>query len=78
MTFYDGDLFPDWRGDLLIGGLQAGALVRLELDGDRVTGEARHLQGIGRVREVEVARDGAIMLLTDEDDGKLIRVAPAQ
>ncbi|MGN7868125.1 PQQ-dependent sugar dehydrogenase [Paracoccus sp. 22332] len=78
MTFYDGDLFPDWRGDLLIGGLQAGALVRLELDGDRVTGEARHLQGIGRVREVEVARDGAIMLLTDEDDGKLIRVTPAQ
>ncbi|WEF24987.1 PQQ-dependent sugar dehydrogenase [Paracoccus sp. S3-43] len=77
MTFYDGDLFPDWRGDLLIGGLRAGALVRLELDGNRVTGEARHLQGIGRVREVEVARDGAIMLLTDEDNGKLIRVTPA-
>ena len=44
-----------------IGGLQAGALVRLELDGERVTGEARHLQGIGRVREVEVARDGSIL-----------------
>lgn len=77
MTFYDGALFPDWQGDILIGGLQAGALVRLELDGERVTGEARHLQGIGRVREVEVARDGSIMLLTDEDNGRLIRVTPA-
>lgn len=78
MTFYDGDMFPDWQDDLLIGGLKAEALVRLDMDGDRVTGEARHLQGIGRVREVEVARDGAIMLLTDEDNGQLIRVTPAQ
>ncbi len=78
MAFYNGAMFPDWQGDLLIGGLQAGALVRLNLEGDRVTGEARHLQGIGRVREVEVARDGAIMLLTDEDNGKLIRVTPAE
>lgn len=78
MTFYEGAMFPDWQGDMLIGGLQAGALVRLELDGDRVTGEARHLQGVGRVREVEVASDGAIMLLTDEDNGRLIRVTPAQ
>ncbi|WP_103173103.1 PQQ-dependent sugar dehydrogenase [Paracoccus sp. SY] len=78
MTFYDGEMFPDWQGDLLIGGMKSNDLVRLELDGDRVTGEARHLQGIGRVREVEVARDGALMLLTDEDNGRLIRVTPAQ
>lgn len=77
MTFYDGEMFPDWQGDLLIGGLRSNDLVRLELEGDRVTGEARHLQGIGRVREVEVASDGAIMLLTDEDNGRLIRVTPA-
>src|SRR5690606_28209485 len=38
MTFYDGQMFSDWQGDLLIGGM-AGALVRLELDGTRVTGE---------------------------------------
>ena len=78
MTFYDGAMFPDWQGDLLIGGLKSNDLVRLEMDGDRVTGEARHLQGIGRVREVEVARDGALMLLTDEDNGRLIRVTPAR
>lgn len=78
MVFYDGAMFPDWQGDLLIGGLQAGAVVRLELSGERVTGEARHLQGIGRVRDVEVASDGAIMLLTDEDNGALIRVTPQE
>lgn len=78
MTFYDGPMFADWQGDLLIGGLGAGALVRLELADNRVTGEARHLQGIGRVRDVEIAQDGAIMLLTDEANGALIRVTPGQ
>ena len=57
-------MFPDWNGDLLIGGLQSGSLVRLELSGNRVTGEARHVEGIGRVRDVAVAQDGAIMVLT--------------
>lgn len=76
MTFYDGAMFPDWQGDLLIGGLQSGSLVRLEMSGDRVTGEARHVQGIGRVRDVAVAQDGAIMVLTDAEDGQLIRLTP--
>lgn len=78
MSFYDGAMFPDWQGDLLIGGLQAGALVRLELDGGRVTGEARHLQGIGRVRDVEIAADGSVMLLTDQGSGAMVRVTPGQ
>lgn len=76
MTFYDGDMFPDWQGDLLIGGLQAGALVRLDMADGRVTGEARHVQGVGRVRDVAVASDGSVMILTDEDDGQLIRLTP--
>ena len=78
MAFYDGALFPGWQGDLLIGGLAGQALVRLTLDGDRVTGEARYLSGQARIRDVAVAQDGAIMLLTDEDDGALIRLTPAQ
>ncbi|WP_134725061.1 PQQ-dependent sugar dehydrogenase [Paracoccus luteus] len=74
LAFYDGGMFPEWQGNALIGGLVGQALVRLTLDGDRVTGEARHLQGIGRVRDVEVARDGSVMLLTDAENGALIRV----
>lgn len=74
-VFYDGAMFPEWKGDMLVGGMVAKAIVRLKLDGDRVAGEARHLQGIGRVRDIAVADDGALMIVTDEDDGQLIRVS---
>jgi aldose sugar dehydrogenase len=77
MAFYAGDLFPDWRGSVLVGGLASRALVRLTLDGQRVTGEARYFVGQWRVRDVEVAHDGAVMILTDENDGALIRITPA-
>ena len=76
MAFYEGAMFPDWAGSVLIGAMQAGGgLVRLTLDGDRVSGEARYLNGIGRVRDVAVAPDGAVMLLTDAENGALIRVS---
>lgn len=74
MTFYEGEMFPDWQGSALIGGLQSADLIRLTIDGDRVTGEARYLDGIGRVRAVEVAGDGSLMLITDHENGKLIHV----
>ncbi|SNT76000.1 PQQ-dependent sugar dehydrogenase [Paracoccus seriniphilus] len=76
LVFYEGEMFPDWNGDLLLGGLQSSSIVRLKLSGDRVVGEARYLQNVGRVRDVDVAQDGAIMLLTDEDGGALIRMTP--
>lgn len=77
MAFYDGDLFPDWQGDILIGALGEQALVRLELDGTRVTGEARYFEGEGRVRDLDVAADGSVMLLIESGNGALIRVTPA-
>ncbi|MEB2332683.1 MAG: PQQ-dependent sugar dehydrogenase [Nitrosomonas sp.] len=43
-----------------------------------MTGEARYLQGQGRIRDVDIAKDGAIMILTDAEDGTLIRVTPAR
>jgi glucose/arabinose dehydrogenase len=76
MAFYDGAMFPDWRGDMLIGALNPGALVRLRLDGDTVIGEARLLTPAGRIRDVAVAPDGAILVLTDADDGTLLRLTP--
>ncbi|PZR89303.1 MAG: glucose dehydrogenase [Stutzerimonas stutzeri] len=78
MTFYEGVLFPEWQGDLLIGGLASQALVRLSLADGRVTGEARYLQGQGRIRDVDVARDGAIVILTDAENGALLRLTPAK
>ena len=78
MVFYQGEMFPDWQGSLLIGGLASQALVRLDLDGTRVSGEARYFQGKGRVRDVDVAADGAVMILTDARGGALVRITPAE
>ena len=77
MAFCDGPLFPAWRGSILIGALAGTALVRLTLDGQRVTGEARYLQGEARIRDVRMAADGAIMLLTDAPEGALLRLTPS-
>lgn len=77
LDFYEGDLIRQWQGDLLSGGLSGQVLVRLDMEGDAVVGEERLFQGqLGRVRDVRVGPDGAIYLLTDADNGRLIRVAP--
>ena len=77
MVFYDGAMFPSFKGDALIGGLASQALVRLKLKDDKVVGEARYLEGRSRVRDVDVdAKDGAIMILTDAKNGTLMRITP--
>jgi aldose sugar dehydrogenase len=75
MDFYRGGMFP-WRGDLLIAGLRSQALVRLELEGERVVGEERFALGVGRIRDIEESDDGALWIVTDEDDGGLYRLTP--
>lgn len=77
MVFYQGAMFPEWQGSLLIGSLTPGGLVRLTLDGDRITGEERLLPDLGRVRDVAVAPDGALMVLIDDDDGAVMRISRA-
>jgi glucose/arabinose dehydrogenase len=77
MTFYEGDMFPDWEGDILIAALIAGGLVRLEMEGDRVAGEERLVTDLGRVRDVAVDADGSILAITDFPDGALWRITPS-
>lgn len=78
MAVYDGDLFPDWKGDLLVGALKFQLLVRLEVEDGKIVGEERLLEGAyGRIRDVRVFDDGAIWLLTDESNGKVLRITPA-
>jgi glucose/arabinose dehydrogenase len=74
MVFYQGAMFPEWRGDALVGGLRAGAVVRLKIENGRVAGEQRLVEGIGRVRDIEIAPDGALMVLIDGDPGSLVRL----
>jgi glucose/arabinose dehydrogenase len=77
MAFYDANLFPALKGSLLIGSMKEQHVDRLVLKDGKVVGEERLFTDIGgRVRDVVVGPDGAIYVLTDEDDGKLIRVTP--
>lgn len=80
MVIYDGAAFPGWRGDILVGGLRAQALVRLERHPDgSVKHEERLLEGeIGRVRDVVQGPNGEIYLLTDAANGRLVRLTPAK
>lgn len=78
-TFYSGAMFPGWEGNLLIAGLAGKSLTRLVLEGDRVVGEERLLTGLNeRIRDVAVASDGAVWVITDEEDGKLVRLVRAE
>ena len=74
MAFYDGEMFPEWQGDILVGSLYPGGLVRLSLNGDRVSGEERLLRDAGRVRDVEVLADGSLLLITDEEEGEIMHI----
>lgn len=75
MTFYTGAMFPEWKGNLLIGGLRAQSLVRLEIRDTTVTHEERMLHELGqRIRDVVQGPDGALYLLTDEDRGAILKV----
>lgn len=66
MVFYRGAMFPEWEGDILAAGLVAQAVVRLDLHDDRVIAEERLAEGVGRVRDVAIDHDGAILFVTDE------------
>ena len=75
--FYTGDAFPAWRGSLFVGGLRDTRLVRLTIEGDRVAGEEHLLAGRGqRVRDVRQGPDGALYVVTGEDDGELWTIVP--
>ncbi|MDZ7925183.1 MAG: PQQ-dependent sugar dehydrogenase [Marinagarivorans sp.] len=74
MLFYQGDMFSAWKGSLFVASLTPGALVRLVIDNQKVIGEQRILKGLGRIRDVEQAADGALWVITDADNGALIRV----
>jgi glucose/arabinose dehydrogenase len=74
MVFYQGEMFPEWKNNALIGGLTHHELVRLSFDGTEVTEEDR-LELPARIRDVETAPDGSIYLLTDQGNGKVLRIS---
>jgi len=78
MAFYDGARFPNWQGDLFVGALKLRHLRRLEMRGDEVVAQEVLLDGIARIRDVESGPDGYLYVLTDERDGRLLRLEPVE
>lgn len=77
MIIHSGNGFPEWEGDLFVGGLASTALVRLELNGETVAGEERLLENLGlRIRDVAEGPDGSIYVITDERNGEILKLAP--
>jgi aldose sugar dehydrogenase len=81
LMFYTGDKFPQWRGNLFIGGMNGQQLSRLTLRGQRVINEETLVQQMGRIRDIRQGPDGLIYLVTDDRDGKptpIYRLEPVQ
>ena len=80
MAFLSSDRYqaryPDWKGNLFIGALRGQALVRLTVDGRRVTAEQRLLEGQARIRDVRQGPDGWLYVLTDGASGQVLRLLP--
>ena len=77
MVFYTGDLFPAWKGSLFIGGHETRDLVRLTIEGEKVVGEERLLGDLKeRIRDVRQGPDGALYVLTDAANGRLLKLVP--
>ena len=80
LAVYRGDLFPEWNGDLLLGGLKIRGLYRVIMENGAPAGEERYLKG-ERVRDVRVGPDGAVYVTTEDKNGapigKVLRLTPA-
>jgi len=79
LLIYSGAMFPQWNGDFFIGALATKRLIRLRMKNDRVVGEESLLvERCLRIRDVRQGPEGAIYLLTDEDDGQILRLVASR
>ncbi len=75
LTFYNGTKYPDWQGDLLVGALAGMKLVRLDIENGKVVGEEPMLEDLGeRIRDVRTGPDGEVYLLTDNPEGRILKL----
>ena len=81
LMIYTGDRFPQWKGNLFVGGMVGQQLARLTLEGQRITNEETLVPQMGRIRDVRQSPDGYIYLVTDDRDGKptpVLRMEPVE
>ena len=75
MTLYTGDMFPQWQGSLFISAMVPGDVRRIEIQDHNVVTEEIVFTDFGRIRNIASSPDGSLILVTDGDDGKLIRIS---
>ena len=79
MVFYTGERYPGWKGSIFVGSLNPGLLVRLVLENDKVAREERYLGTLGeRIRDVRQGPDGLLYLLTDNPQGRILKLVPSE
>jgi glucose/arabinose dehydrogenase len=77
IAFYEGKLFPDWKGNLFVSALAGKSLIRLVLKDDRVIAEERMLTDLNaRIRGVSEGPDGALYVMTDGNEARILRLVP--
>ena len=77
LIIYDGTMFPKWQGNAFIGGLRSRSLLRIRIEGDQAEEIERFAMG-KRIREVEQGPEGAIWVLEDKKDGRLLRLTASE
>jgi glucose/arabinose dehydrogenase len=78
LLVYTGNRFPQWRGNLLAGGLAGQQITRLTMDGQRVVSKETLVQNQGRIRDIKQGPDGLIYLAVDAAEGAtILRIEPA-
>ena len=76
-TFYNGDRFPGWQNDLLLGSLRAQTLFRVRIKNNQVIEQEKLLTKFGRIRDVEIGTDGLVYVLIEHNEtGSVLRLTP--
>ncbi|MCZ6705852.1 MAG: PQQ-dependent sugar dehydrogenase [Bacteroidetes bacterium] len=80
LMIYTGDIFPEWKGNIFVGGLTGTQIARLTLDGQSVVGQETLVKGLGRIRDIRQGSDGYIYLVIDSDAGpqSIVRLEPTE
>ena len=75
---YDGDAFPEWKGDFIVGSLKGQELYRVEVEGNKFVRSETLMSGVARIRDLEAGPDGNIYVLLEHDTGgRIVRMVPA-
>ena len=75
MTFVDSDKYPEWQGDILTGSLRFQYIHRTKMEGNKIVDHEKLLQGLGRIRAIEISPDGYVYVAV-EGPGKIVRLIP--